>query len=250
MSCRRIRRELLWLVRFGDLDAGSAPHLEHLAGCQGCRDEVGLDRALVRQLRTALAERIGDASPSPSVWEGVVARMAQPEPSMGRPWSARLSAFLRAGSAMAGASLALMLALNLELAPIGAIPVPGSTDPEVVSATLPAGRGAGLRHWEGRAPAVGTGLVQEDDSAITWRPTPSEQLPLARTSIMAPAGEDADSAPATDPADAPAVGGPAVVLNLVPVDAATMSSSNSTDESGESGDQPAAPAVPPAGGPT
>ena len=84
MSCRRIRRELLWLVRFGAFDAGSAPHLDHLAGCQDCRDEVGLDRALVRQLRTALDARIGDASPSPSAWDGVLARMRQPEPLEGR----------------------------------------------------------------------------------------------------------------------------------------------------------------------
>jgi hypothetical protein len=176
--------------------------------------------------------------------------MAQPDPSMGRPWSTRLAAFLRAGSAMAGASLALVLALNLELAPIGAMPVPASTDTEVVTATTPASRGAGMRHWDGRAPAAGTGLVREIDSTITWRPTPSEQLPLARTSLMAPGGEDADTAPPTDPADAPADGGPAVVINLVPVDAATMSSSNPSDQSGESDEQPAAPAVPPAGGPT
>jgi hypothetical protein len=248
MSCRRIRRELLWLVRFGDLDAGSGPHLEHLAGCQGCRDEIGLDRAMVRQLRTALAERIGDASPSPSAWEGVLARMAQPEPRIERPWSARLAALLRAGSAMAGASLALMLALNLELAPIGSIPTPESTDPEV-TATAPAARGAGLRQWEGSAPAPGSGLVRED-STIVWMPTPSEQLPLARTSITAQPGDDVDTAPATDPADAPADGGPAVVINLVPVDAATMSTSNAADESDESDDQPAAPAAPPAGGPS
>ena len=193
MSCRRIRRELLWLVRFGDLDAGSAPHLEHLAGCQGCRDEIGLDRAMVRQLRTALAERIGDASPSPTAWEGVLARMAQPEPNIGRPWSARLAAFLRAGSAMAGASLALMLALNLELAPIGSIPAQESTDREAVTASATGARGAGLRQWDGRAPAPG--LVREEDSTIVWMPTPSEQLPLARTSLTDASGEDVDATP-------------------------------------------------------
>jgi hypothetical protein len=250
MSCRRIRRELLWLVRFGDFDAGSAPHLEHLAGCQGCRDEVGLDRALVRQLRTALAERIGDASPSPSAWEGVMARMAQPESTFRRPWSSRLAAFLRAGSAMAGASLALMLALNLELAPIGSIPAPESTDPEVITATTQAGRGAGMRPWEGRTPAAGTGLIREEGSTIVWMPTPAEQLPLARSNPSAPAGEDIVIAPTVDPADAPADGGPAVVINLVPSDAATMSGSNVTDESDEPDDQPAAPAAPPAGGPS
>lgn len=249
MSCRRIRRELLWLVRFGDFGAGSASHLEHLAGCRGCRDEVGLDRALVRQLRTALAERIGDASPSPSAWEGVLARMAQPEPSLVRPWPARLAGFLRAGSAMAGASLALMLALNLELAPIGAVPVPGSSDTEVVTATASPGRNAGLRQWEGRAPAAGTGLFREDDSTVTWRPMPSEQLPLGRTTLAA-AGDDLDTPPASERRDAPTDGGPAVVINLVPVDAATMSGSDPADEAGESDEQPPAPAVPPVGGPS
>ena len=119
--------------------------------CQDCRDEVGLDRALVRQLRTALAARIGDATPSPRAWEGVLARMRQPEPSVTRPWTSRLAAFLRAGSAMAGASLALVVALNLEMAPIGAAPSP---DVGAVTASAPAGHGSGLRHWEGRAPAA------------------------------------------------------------------------------------------------
>ncbi len=249
MSCRRIRRELLWLVRFGDLDAGSAPHLEHLAGCQGCRDEVGLDRALVRQLRTALAERIGDASPSPSAWEGVLARMAQPEP-MGRPWSARLAAFLRAGSAMAGASLALVLALNLELAPIGPIPTPESTDSDVATATTTAERDAGPSHPEFRAPADGTGPARADRATVVWMPTPSEQLPLARTTLDATAGEDVEAVPATIPADVPADGGPALAIHLVPIDAATISNSSAADASGESNDPPAAPAAPPAGGPS
>ena len=246
MSCRRIRRELLWLVRFGDFDAGSAHHLEHLAGCQACRDEVGLDRALVRQLRTALAERIGDASPSPGAWNGVLARMAQPERSVLRPWSSRLAAFLRAGSAMAGASLALILALNLELAPIGSIQAPES-DREVVTAATSAGRGAGLRQWDGHAP--GSGLVRVDRSTVVWIPARSEQLPLARTALTTPPQEDVERAPATDPAVDSSEGGPAFVLSLVPVDAATVSGSDETDAA-QREDQPAPPAVPPAGGPS
>ena len=250
MSCRRTRRELLWLVRFGDLDAASAPHLEHLAGCQGCRDEVGLDRALVRQLRTALAERIGDASPSPSAWEGVVARMAQPEPSVMRPWSSRLAAFLRAGSAMAGASLALMLALNLEIAPTGPIPTPDSTDPEVTTAAS-AGRGAGLRQWAGRAPAGGGGgLVSGDRSTVVWTPIPSEQLPLARTTLATSAVDEAEPARAMERAEASGDSGPAIVINLVPFDAAAIAGSNDADADDEREDQPAHPAIQPAGGPS
>lgn len=242
MSCRRIRRELLWLVRFGDFDAGSAPHLEHLASCQGCRDEVGLDRALVRQLRTALAERIGDAAPSPSAWEGVLVRMRQPEPGPMRPWSARLAAFLRAGSAMAGASLALVLALNLEMAPLGPIASPEASDLGTITAGTSATRGEGARQWDGRA----AGIVRELPTATYWLPTPSEQLPLARITL-AQSREDADEPPA-QPADDVDTG-PSVVLHLVPFDAAAMSAT-SESSSDDADDEAAQPAMPSVGGPS
>ena len=251
MSCRRIRRELLWLVRFGDFDAGSAPHLEHLAGCQGCRDEVGLDRALVRQLRTALAERIGDATPSPSAWEGVLARMA-PAGAEGRAAvvGPKLAAFLRAGSAMAGASLALVLALNLELAPIGRDPDTGVHRRPMSPRRARRPGGMRARHREGRAPAAGPARHRGDRATVVWVPTPSEQLPLARTTLDATAGADVEAVPATDPADDFADCGPALAIHLVPIDAATISNSSGTDASGESNDPPAAPAAPPAGGPS
>jgi hypothetical protein len=250
MSCRRIRRELLWLVRFGDFDAGSAPHLDHLAGCQGCRDDVGLDRALVRQLRTALAARVGDASPSPSAWEGVLARMRQPEPSFVRPWPARLAAFLRAGSAMAGASLALVVALNLEMAPMGPVPTPEASGLGFGSASTPAGRGSGLRHWDGRAPAAGTGFVREEPTFTIWVPTPAEQLPLDRSTLVAQSLAKADAASAPDPSEDINDQGPAVVLRLVPLDAAAMSASSQGAADDEPDDEPATPAVQPVGGPS
>jgi hypothetical protein len=245
MSCRRIRRELLWLVRFGELDAGSARHLDHLAGCQECRDEIGLDRALVRQLRTALAERIGDATPSPGAWEGVLARMRQPEPSV-RPWPARLAALLRAWSAMAGASLALMLALNLEMVPIG--PASPAVNTDTVTAGSQASRGAGLRQWEGRAPAPGTGGTSSD-ATVSFVPATAETLPPPRTSLEA-GQSDPDTAPTNDPPGEQLQQGPAVVLHFVPVDAAALSDDGgaATDEPAD--DQPAAPAVPPVGGPS
>jgi len=34
----------------------------HLGGCARCQEEVGIDRALIRQLRRALAERVEDTS--------------------------------------------------------------------------------------------------------------------------------------------------------------------------------------------
>jgi hypothetical protein len=238
MSCRRIRRELLWLVRFGDFDAGSAPHLDHLATCQDCRDEVGLDRALVRQLRTALAARIGDATPSPSAWDGVLARMRQPEPRVARPWTSKLAAFLRAGSAMAGASLALVVALNLEIAPMGAAPSPDTSNVGAVTASASGGQGPGLRHWEGRAPAANAGIGNEASGSVVWVPTVSEQLPLGRTALAAPPAK-ADTAP-----------GPVnnFVVRVIPVDMASPVSLSVADDPQQ--EEPALPADTPVGEPS
>jgi hypothetical protein len=72
MSCRRVSRELLERFRFGEeLDIRSDPHLAHLQVCATCRSEVGLDRALVVQLRSALHARVAGASPSPRSWDVV-----------------------------------------------------------------------------------------------------------------------------------------------------------------------------------
>jgi len=72
MSCRRVSRELLERFRFGEeLDLRSDPHLAHLQTCAACRTEVGLDRALVGQLRTALRARVAGATPSPGSWQVV-----------------------------------------------------------------------------------------------------------------------------------------------------------------------------------
>jgi hypothetical protein len=128
MNCAKAQRELLWLSRFGELGPSSQPHLDHLAGCHGCRDEVGLDRAIVQQLRIALAERVENARPSPHAWETILERAQVPEPPRSRlwAWSGGLVARLRFATAMAGTGLAVMLALNMEV-----IPVPAPTpDPD------------------------------------------------------------------------------------------------------------------------
>ena len=102
MSCRRICRELLWLARFGEFGPSSAPHLDHLAGCSACRDEVGFDRALVQQLRLALAERIASDEPSPSAWDVILERAPRPPGARhrrlpARPCRRRWRARLRTG---------------------------------------------------------------------------------------------------------------------------------------------------------
>jgi hypothetical protein len=103
MSCRRIRRELIERFRFGELDARSAPHLAHLNGCVGCRDEVGIERSVVHHLQRALAERVVDRDPSPNAFEGIRRRALEPAtPS----WGDGLWRWARA--LPAGAAIALM----------------------------------------------------------------------------------------------------------------------------------------------
>lgn len=85
MSCRRVSRELLERFRFGEeLGPNSEPHLAHLQSCSACRTEVGLDRALVVQLRNALRARVAGAAPSPRSWELVRERALAPEGSRTR----------------------------------------------------------------------------------------------------------------------------------------------------------------------
>lgn len=121
MSCRRVCRELLWLARFGELGPSSQPHLDHLAGCRGCRDEVGFDREMVRQLRIALAARVEGMQPPASAWEAILRRAQAPEPSRFVSWwqrSVGLVGRLRTATAIAGTGLALVLALNMEVVPV------------------------------------------------------------------------------------------------------------------------------------
>lgn len=103
MSCRRVSRELLERFRFGEeLDSRSDPHLAHLQVCTVCREEVGLDRALVVQLRRVLQARVAEHAPSDRSWEAVRRRALVAE--AGPTWPARAIRWARllpAGAAMA-----------------------------------------------------------------------------------------------------------------------------------------------------
>lgn len=250
MSCRRARRELQWLVQFGEFDQGSAPHLDHLAGCRSCREEVGIDRALVRQLRTALAARVADAAPSSAAWEGVLARMRQPEshPSGFRTWATRLAAGLRAGTAMAGAGLALVLALNLEIVPMapGPTPIPGAE----AAASRPDWAGDIPPFVVVAPPAAVSGATEpesgaDEDSIGLRAAVEAEQLPLRRDQAATPA-ERRDHEPAErsgEPAEASSWQNLAV--RLVPSDAARI---GDPDEGAT--DEPDPAPAPPVQGPS
>ncbi|MBA4168925.1 MAG: anti-sigma factor [Chloroflexi bacterium] len=134
MTCRRICRELLWLARFGEFGPSSQPHLDHLAGCASCRDEVGYDRAMVQQLRVALAERIEGMTPSPDVWQRILhrAQAAEPAPARMWSWSTAILARLRTVSAVTASGLALVLALNMEVVPVA---LPSASEPAPITPT-------------------------------------------------------------------------------------------------------------------
>jgi hypothetical protein len=132
MRCKRIRRELLWLARFGELGPSSAPHLEHLSRCGSCRDEVGFDRALVQQLRRALAERLSGEEPPPRTWDVILERAMAPEAGLGgflRGHAVMLAARLRTATAVSAIALAGIIATSTQVAVTH--PEAGSAETEV-----------------------------------------------------------------------------------------------------------------------
>lgn len=132
MRCKRICRELLWLARFGEFGPSSAPHLDHLASCGGCRDEVGFDRALVQQLRLTLAERIANEEPSPGAWGVILARAQAPERGLAewlRGLAISLASRLRTATAVSAVALAGIIATSTQVAI--SHPEAGSAETEV-----------------------------------------------------------------------------------------------------------------------
>lgn len=117
MSCSRVRRELLAQMAFNEeLGPRSGPHLAHLESCVECRNEVGIDRALVRQLRRALQQRVEGSAPPTAAWE-LVRRRTVDSPE--RPWTARLVQWGGMATALAAGimTIAVTAAPQASLAP-------------------------------------------------------------------------------------------------------------------------------------
>jgi hypothetical protein len=170
MSCHRVRRELLWMTRFGEFGPDSQLHLDHLAGCRACRDEVGCDRHTVRLLRAALAARVDGMEPSSGVWEQVRTLAQQPEPRRLRwPWRrpGDVIALGRTLTAMAGTGLAVVLALNTQVV---TVTLPQSDTP---SSQTESADGGVPSAWD-RLPRL-TEPAAAGDSGLTlvdWQPDP------------------------------------------------------------------------------
>lgn len=116
MSCRRVRRDLLDRFRFGEVDRCSSGHLDHLDGCSSCREEIGIDQALVRQLRRALQARVEGQTASPHAFAEIRRRaLAESAPALvtsgPMPTSTRWARLLswRASLRMLAAGSALVL---------------------------------------------------------------------------------------------------------------------------------------------
>jgi len=104
VSCSRVRRELLEHFRFPqELGSRSGPHLAHLESCAACREEVGINRELVEQLRRALRERVEGSDPSAASWD-LVRRRTVERPA--RPWTLRV---LRWGSLLPAAVAGILM---------------------------------------------------------------------------------------------------------------------------------------------
>jgi hypothetical protein len=76
-----MRRQLVDRVRFGDIAGCSAAQLDHLDGCNGCRDEIGVDQAVVRQVRRALQARVAGRSASPEAFAQIRRRALAESPA-------------------------------------------------------------------------------------------------------------------------------------------------------------------------
>ena len=228
MSCRRICRELVELFRFGELDRRSAPHLEHLAACRSCRDEVGFDRELVDRLRTALAQRVEHPGPSGSAFAAILARAQSDEPSSWRRWlplnPGLLAERLRAASGVAVVGLAVLLTTGTQLAIVQTTSREPSAQ-ERSSALAAAAWSAGIRAGRGGDVETRNGNIESVAAA------PRLVIPIAEPGLVIMVTEPAEEKPrilvtpqrvgyailgeeepaVSDPVEAPVVPAPALV---------------------------------------
>jgi hypothetical protein len=128
VSCNKVRRELLEQFRFPmELGPCSGPHLAHLESCAACREEVGINRELVEQLRRALRERVESSDPSAASWD-LVRRRALDRPA--RSWATRVMRLAGGGLLPAAVAGVLMFATVSET---GFLDGPGAPVPITTS---------------------------------------------------------------------------------------------------------------------
>jgi anti-sigma factor RsiW len=193
MTCRKARRELLERFRFGEeLDARSAPHLEHLQTCLACREEVGLDRALVAQLRRALQARVEGFDPSPSSWQLVRDRAlaADGAPSLWSGWFSRLTTGLRAAGAVAAVALVVMLGT-----------IGNGSDGDVAAFQLRA-TGRGELAYMNQLPSDPPPYQRR----VWYPPTPLPKPAAGRMSVIMTYGKAGETVATTRPVPAPVTG--------------------------------------------
>jgi anti-sigma factor RsiW len=166
MSCRRVRRELLDLLRFGDASSRADAYLDHVERCPDCQHEVAVDSGLARELRQALRVRVDGYEPSPAVWRGIRLRAADPEPAL-EGWAGAVIAAGRGVRVMVPVA-AIMLAAVVSFAQL---------DTPVGTQDLAADQALASRaHWQEQiSPAV---VVEHPLRAIdNIASSPSIQLP-------------------------------------------------------------------------
>ncbi len=142
MSCKRARSELLDYFAFGEeLGSRSDPYLAHVQVCAECRTEIGIDQALVKNLRRALRERVEGRAPSATSWQLVRRRTVDRQE---RPWAARL---VQWGGMASAATAAVILLFAVVTAPDSRILPGGSSSVVTVTsrrAIPPMDEGLGL----------------------------------------------------------------------------------------------------------
>lgn len=174
MSCSRARRELLEQFALGEeLGSRSGPHLEHLQSCADCRREVGIDRALVTNLRRALRERVEGSAPSAATWQHVRSRTVD-RPV--QPWAVRV---VRWGGMVSAAAAAGIMLFAVVTAPESRLLTP--TQPTYVASAA-----------RRVVPPVDEANGQFVDSAVdpTWQTYPPPGWPTqTKLSLEAPRGD-------------------------------------------------------------